>query len=390
MKSKVRSSSIGVEMPARPSAGPITRSDGNMIRPSAKIGSLPQAPSIRGLKLLASLGVISASCLSADPGVAQVFPPGRPVLEIGRVDGPVEETLGLISDVEVDPAGRIFVLERFSPSPGVYWFDPSGGYGGSLGRQGQGPGEFSSPTAMAVDSRGQIHIVDNGNLRIMSFAPSEGSFSLVSETRLDRPAVDICALGTRRFLLGRHEGHLVQEIAADGSAINSFGAQIQPEPELARRLGPVHSRTIVFRLNQGRLACDQKTGTIVHLPESSPLVRAYSSAGRLLWTTMLSDHATVEWSLTRRGECCAHRPHPRTKSIHTGEGAVFSEGGDIWVSLSEFRPGTALPLSYELRVLRLEDGNEVAKEEVPNAVAVKSHGRLFGFVQEPFPRIVVY
>src|SRR5690606_18344318 len=56
--------------------------------------------------------------------------------------------------------GRIYVVDYISPRVAI--FEPDGGYSGSLGRSGSGPGEFRNPVAAALDPDGAIAIWDAG------------------------------------------------------------------------------------------------------------------------------------------------------------------------------------------------------------------------------------
>lgn len=76
---------------------------------------------------------------------------------------------------------HIFVLD-----PGnfrVIVFDQKGKQKNEFGRQGQGPGEFQAPNAIALTSKGQIAVFDTGAKRV-SFFDKEGN--LQSETRFEQ------------------------------------------------------------------------------------------------------------------------------------------------------------------------------------------------------------
>jgi len=88
------------------------------------------------------------------------------VLTIGRVAGPPEYTFGVIGDVEVDPeVGEIFVLDAMADRIRVY--DWEGEHLRSWGREGEGPGEFDSPAALAVQ-RDTIAVADAWSLHVFA------------------------------------------------------------------------------------------------------------------------------------------------------------------------------------------------------------------------------
>ena len=82
-----------------------------------------------------------------------------PVLYVGDLDGP-----GYIQEsqwVTADDRGRIWITQPGGPK--VY--EPTGEFVGQVGRQGQGPLEFTAPSLIHRDEDGLIHIIDNGNAR---------------------------------------------------------------------------------------------------------------------------------------------------------------------------------------------------------------------------------
>jgi hypothetical protein len=81
----------------------------------------------------------------AESAAGQTVCPGpwalREVATAGAVDG--EVTFFDIQDIEVDAEGRVFVVQRSDPS--VQVFDADLRSVGTIGRSGQGPGEFAAP-----------------------------------------------------------------------------------------------------------------------------------------------------------------------------------------------------------------------------------------------------
>jgi hypothetical protein len=67
-------------------------------------------------------------------------------LVIGSADGSEPYTFTRISDITVDPSGRIYVLDQIDAR--ILVFDHSGRFVRTVGRRGEGPGEFVQPTGM--------------------------------------------------------------------------------------------------------------------------------------------------------------------------------------------------------------------------------------------------
>lgn len=72
------------------------------------------------------------------------------------------------TDVAFGPAGEFFVSDGYGNSR-VMKFSPSGGYLGSWGTAGKGPGQFKLPHSILLDSQGRLLVGDRENNRIQLF-----------------------------------------------------------------------------------------------------------------------------------------------------------------------------------------------------------------------------
>ncbi|HST61029.1 MAG TPA: hypothetical protein VLK84_20160 [Longimicrobium sp.] len=81
-------------------------------------------------------------------------------LRIGIADGEGPTLFGGIAAVEADSAGRIWVLERQAKE--LRRFDARGKHTGTIGREGEGPGEFRDPIGLAWAPDGTLWIADPG------------------------------------------------------------------------------------------------------------------------------------------------------------------------------------------------------------------------------------
>lgn len=77
-----------------------------------------------------------------------------PEVAIGELDGPEEYLFGSIRSIAVADDGTIYILD--SQGQHVRVFDSLGVYVETLGRRGEGPGEFSEAEAIAVLPDGRI------------------------------------------------------------------------------------------------------------------------------------------------------------------------------------------------------------------------------------------
>src|SRR5438876_8506305 len=112
----------------------------------------------------------------------QVFkfsPDGKVLMTLGKAgiagDGP--DTFNQPSAVLVAPNGDIFIGDGHGGNSNarVLKFSKVGKFIKSWGKKGAGPGEFETPHALAMDSRGRLFVGDRGNKRIQIF-DQDGKF----------------------------------------------------------------------------------------------------------------------------------------------------------------------------------------------------------------------
>jgi sugar lactone lactonase YvrE len=91
-------------------------------------------------------------------------------LAIGVLEGPDELMFGAVSAMAVDAEGRVYVFDRQVPA--LRYFDASGAYVRTLGREGSGPGEYRDAClGLAVRSDGRVLMRDPRNARINVYEP---------------------------------------------------------------------------------------------------------------------------------------------------------------------------------------------------------------------------
>ena len=95
-----------------------------------------------------------------------------PEVSIGELEGPDEYLFGRIGSMAVDEARNVYVFDQQSQQVRV--FDAEGAYVASLGRDGEGPGEFARAETIAVLPDGRVLVRDPGNMRVQVFARASG------------------------------------------------------------------------------------------------------------------------------------------------------------------------------------------------------------------------
>ncbi len=115
-------------------------------------------------------------------GVTVVKNPGEPMyrkevvafeeeLSIGESEGPEESLVSTITSFAVDDQGNVIILDI---RLGIKVFDKEGKFLRSIGRKGQGPGEFQYPMHIQFTGQKEIMVNDHGG-RLMFFSV-EGRF----------------------------------------------------------------------------------------------------------------------------------------------------------------------------------------------------------------------
>ena len=95
-----------------------------------------------------------------------------PEISVGEVDGAEEYLFGSISSIAVNDNRDLYVLD--GQAQHVRVFDSAGAYVETLGRRGEGPGEFRYAEAIALLPDGRLVVRDSRNHRISVFGPGPG------------------------------------------------------------------------------------------------------------------------------------------------------------------------------------------------------------------------
>jgi hypothetical protein len=117
----------------------------------------------------------------------------REELSIGTSEGKPEYMFSRISAVAVDDGGRIYVLDYSDAELRV--FDRAGKHIRTIGRRGQGPGEFIAPFSLGITAQNTIMVHDLMNRRISYFSLDGGFLNSFSTGDLVMVGTDVDAAG---------------------------------------------------------------------------------------------------------------------------------------------------------------------------------------------------
>jgi streptogramin lyase len=149
----------------------------------------------------------------------QVFkfsPDGKVLLALGKAgtSGDGHDTFNAPSSVLVAPNGDIFVGDGHGGNTNarIVKFDKDGKFINTWGKKGSGPGEFDTPHALAMDSRGRLFVGDRNNNRIQIFDQNGnyidqwGQFSRPSGVYIDRNDIIYVADSESESVSKNHDG----------------------------------------------------------------------------------------------------------------------------------------------------------------------------------------
>lgn len=180
-----------------------------------------------------------------------------PEVAVGELDGPEEYLFGSVRSITVDDDHNLYVLDGQASHVRVY--DSAGTYVATLGREGEGPGEFEVPIGIAV-SEGRVLVRDPANARVQLFhlgtweaeewryGPSDiyVNSPLYTDDR-GRIYVDIATDEEQRFVVMGPDGAHLDTILAPGAPPDFDDRQyrLQATGETARGVAHV-SATVPF------------------------------------------------------------------------------------------------------------------------------------------------
>jgi hypothetical protein len=197
------------------------------------------------------------------------------IWRVGLLEGDRNQEFGIVTAVERDSAGRVYILDQRSNV--LYAFDSLGRWIASAGRSGAGPGEFRVPTALALLGRDTVLVLDPANQRVSKFMLRHRSFHFVTSFRISPAAHAICAMNDRIYALGYLNGSIIHSYTSDGDPIKSFGEAFGGEHPIERATAAT-----------GHISCVPAAGLLIAASASHPEVRAYDTAGTLKWSLVPS------------------------------------------------------------------------------------------------------
>lgn len=259
-----------------------------------------------------------------------------PDLVIGREDGRPEEAFGRIADIEVGSEGTIYVIDQQASAVRV--FDAGGSFVRSIGREGEGPGEFQRPGQIALSPDGGVWVYDYAMRTVIALdslgretdrfaatasGPQAGPLSFIWDGRIAEDGTLVQTVQRAKFTTGES----LEE--ADNSA---FVRRLDPES------GHVDSTLIaedpIRRYRYSGEGPGGGVGTYAGLVSFDPRRLLAVGPGGEVWTAL-----STEYVLTR----ISPRGDTLTIRVDDIDNAAGSEELDYWERLSGNVPELAAP-----------------------------------------------
>ncbi len=156
-----------------------------------------------------------------------------PELTIGVAEGAEEYMFGNVGDVLALRDGSTLVVDTRAFA--IRQYDAKGTHVRTIGRRGQGPGEYTRPSKLAELPDGRILLVDGGNARVNVYArngePVE-SWSLafaggnVASSRIVLDTTGTVVVPVYAYGGGRTEGQLLLRFAPNGRVVDTLNAPV--------------------------------------------------------------------------------------------------------------------------------------------------------------------
>ena len=237
------------------------------------------------------------------------------VRTIGDVDSD-DENLAFNSpaDLAVDAAGNIYIAD--SRNQRIQVFDPEGRYLRTIGRKGQGPGEFMSTRSLGFDGEGRLHVLDNAQRRIQVFTPKGEVIKTIPVSNLDIYQMRLLHSGKIAVHISRLGPKLIRLLGPDLAPLGEFGDPFDFGDELANSTG-----------NSWEYAVDGEDNIYLCFLLQNRIEK-YSPDGQLLWRAdrELNYPAKMVEKGRREG---ARTFYPKFNSVARGLDA--DDSGRIWV-----------------------------------------------------------
>lgn len=243
---------------------------------------------------------------------------------VGTLDGPPEATFGTVLDAKVTDRDEILIADIQTAE--VQVFDPSGTFLYTLGRHGEGPGEFKAPAAILLPEPGELLVLDRAQL-IHHFRRRAGRYEYVDRVRFNAFHHDVCQV---------EEGFVVHATIADQpEVLHHFGF----DGALRSRFAAPYRYSLRRpreAMSRGQIACAPEAGLVILAIRARNAVEAYRvRGGTVAWHARMEGlNMTQVFETHRGGRTGVSTGIFDEESVHFLEAAAGGNGVPVFVQYS--------------------------------------------------------
>jgi len=236
----------------------------------------------------------------------------------------------LPEDIVVDSKGNVYILDAGNHR--IQKFTSDCQYLATIGRQGQGPGEFYLPSSLDIGPDDYLYVSDPQNKRIQILKPDGTEYKTIkflnesvgSIKLLDSGNIIMNPTGVLMMIAFSQEKelpNLIKVFDTEGNLINEFGEQLDFKHILMNRIG-----------NQYEFAVDENDHVYVTFMHQNRIEK-YSPKGELLWRADRSLNYSMD-PPKNKGKMEAkggNRTIQLPKMNKCSEGISVDHKGRVWV-----------------------------------------------------------
>lgn len=348
------------------------------------------------LVLVADLSPLAAQSANRHPNAAYVTPaprsntvafgtsavvaladwPNHLIGTIGREDGPAATILGRVRQAKFLDDTTVAILDETVQE--VRLFSVTGQHLQTVGRKGEGPGEFRAPQAVVLSPSGELLISDiRRNIQVFRRGPR--GFEHRQTWTLPFSPRSMCFLDQRLFVnaMMLESPSVIHEVTAAGTVRQSFGSVYRSPNALVN-----------YEFGKGHIACDVQR-QLIYLMAGAGEVRAFRPNGELVWRVQVSDIRTNIVTDKPDGLTVVASP----LGAHAGVGLSLVEGEGL-VAMWAFRSFDQMqakdaPTQTQLVRIAPTTGKATSLGSLPGMVLeVRGPVRLEAS-EDPFPKVDV-
>ncbi len=307
---------------------------------------------------------------------------------VGQLEAPAEEVFGRIRAVTLFERDGLAVLD--AQAGRAVGFGDRGSHAFTLGRRGQGPGEFVDPSALFRISDDTLAFLNRSARTLQLFAREAGDpFAEIGRYELPFWPSGGCSMRGRIFILGGFEDRAVHEVDREGVIVNSF-----PDSDYAGEVAEGAPEAIAWDLRDqaqsGLLVCSEVSGHVIHTPYRLGWARAYTAGGDLAWHTFVPDFVKDRVVPAMAGGAVKYEFDPDFNYSHSVVGAAVVANSHVALSMSVAVPRGGEPeVEGLLALLDLATGEQTRRDEFAGVVMAGRGDRVAVVYREPFPRVVI-